>query len=165
MILADLPAGASVFLDANALVYHFQPHPVHGSACTALLKRIELQELSGFCSTHVLSEVAHRLMTLEASIAFGWPSKIVERLKQNPSQLQLLVKFRQSLQQIPKMGIQVLTIPAHLVDRAAAISQQTGLLSNDALVAAIMESNRLTNLASSDADFDRVPGITRFAPG
>jgi len=29
------------------------------------------------------------------------------------------------------------------------------------LVIAIMESSRLTNLASSDADFDRVPGITR----
>ena len=102
---------------------------------------------------------------LGASIAFGWPSKIVERLKQNPTPARSNCKFRQSLQQIPKMGIQVLTIPVQLVDRAAAISQQTGLLTNDALVLAIMESRRLTNLASSDADFDRVPGITRYAPG
>ncbi len=36
MIFADLPAGASVFLDANTLVYHFQPHPVHGPVCTTL---------------------------------------------------------------------------------------------------------------------------------
>jgi predicted nucleic acid-binding protein len=29
---------------------------------------------------------------------------------------------------------------------------------------AVMQANRLTNLASNDADFDRVPGLTRYAP-
>jgi predicted nucleic acid-binding protein len=29
---------------------------------------------------------------------------------------------------------------------------------------ALMRANGLTHLASNDADFDRVPGITRFAP-
>ena len=44
------------------------------------------------------------------------------------------------------------------------ICQQTGLLINDALIVALMQANRLTKLASHDADFDRVPGITRYAP-
>ena len=47
---------------------------------------------------------------------------------------------------------------------AAPICQQTGLLINDALIVALMQANRLTKLASHDADFDRVPGITRYAP-
>lgn len=77
---------ATVFVDANTLVYHFQPHPVLGSPCTALVKRIELKELSGVTSTHVVSEIAHRLMTMEASIAFGWTSKIVEmQIDQGPA--------------------------------------------------------------------------------
>jgi predicted nucleic acid-binding protein len=38
------------------------------------------------------------------------------------------------------------------------------LLSGDALVVAVMQANGLTNLASGDSDFDRVPSITRFAP-
>jgi predicted nucleic acid-binding protein len=63
MIFADLTVGNSVFLDANTLVYHFQPHPILGAACTDLVERIEHQELRGFTSTHVLSEMAHRLMT------------------------------------------------------------------------------------------------------
>lgn len=46
---------------------------------------------------------------------------------------------------------------------ATAISQQHGLLSNDALIIAIMREQGLANLASSDADFDRVTGIRRFA--
>jgi predicted nucleic acid-binding protein len=47
---------------------------------------------------------------------------------------------------------------------AGDISLQYGLLSSDALVVAMMQANNLTNLASNDADFDRVPGITRFSP-
>ncbi len=73
MTFADLLAGEAVFVDANALTYHFQPHPVFGPPCTALLRRIENQELAGFTSTHVLSEVSHRLMTIQASALFGWP--------------------------------------------------------------------------------------------
>lgn len=34
----------------------------------------------------------------------------------------------------------------------------------DALIVAVMQHHCLTNLASNDADFDRVSGITRYAP-
>jgi predicted nucleic acid-binding protein len=57
-----------------------------------------------------------------------------------------------------------LTIPPDLVAIAAANSQQYGLLSNDALLVAVMQANRLTKLASADTDFDRVPGLMRYAP-
>jgi predicted nucleic acid-binding protein len=71
MTFAEIPAAAAVFLDANTLVYHFTNHPTFGPACTQLLKQIEHQHLTGFISTHVLSEIAHRLMTLEAIDRFG----------------------------------------------------------------------------------------------
>jgi predicted nucleic acid-binding protein len=38
------------------------------------------------------------------------------------------------------------------------------LLTNDALILATMQDQTITDLASSDTDFDRVPGITRYAP-
>jgi predicted nucleic acid-binding protein len=164
MTFADPVRGESVFLDANLFVYHFEPHAVFGPSCTDLLKRIELQELAGYTSTQVLSEVGHRLMTMEASVFFTWPSKIVQRLKQNPASVQQLTKFRSALQKVPLLGIQVLTIPPTLLDPAAAVSQQTGLLSNDAMIVAVMQANGLTKLASEDSDFERVPGLTRFAP-
>jgi predicted nucleic acid-binding protein len=37
-------------------------------------------------------------------------------------------------------------------------------LTNDAIIVAVMQVNGLTTLASNDPDFDRVPGITRYAP-
>jgi predicted nucleic acid-binding protein len=68
------------------------------------------------------------------------------------------------IEDIPNLGIQVLTIPGLLIAAAATLSQTTGLLSNDALIVAVMQANGLTKLASHDADFDRVPGLTRYAP-
>jgi hypothetical protein len=37
MIFTDLAAGDAVFVDANTLTYHFQPHLVWGPSCSALL--------------------------------------------------------------------------------------------------------------------------------
>jgi predicted nucleic acid-binding protein len=165
MNFADLPSGAAVFLDANTLVYHFEPHWQFGPACTALLTRIENQELTGFSSTHLLAEVAHRLMTLEACAKFGWPfAGIAQRLKRDPASVQSLTRFRQALREVPQYGVRILPVLETLGDAGAAISQQTGLLTNDALAAAMMQHHGLVNLASNDADFDRVPWIKRFAP-
>jgi predicted nucleic acid-binding protein len=47
---------------------------------------------------------------------------------------------------------------------APVICQQYDLLINDALIVALMEANGLTKIASHDMDFDRVHGITRYAP-
>jgi predicted nucleic acid-binding protein len=44
------------------------------------------------------------------------------------------------------------------------MSQQHELLTGDALIVATMQQHGLTHLASADADFDRVPGITRYTP-
>jgi predicted nucleic acid-binding protein len=103
-------------------------------------------------------------MTLEAAALFGWTSNVVQHLKQQPTALQKLTAFRQAVERVPQLGIQVLSIPPDLVAAAAAISQQHGLLSNDALIVAVMQANGLTRLASHDADFDRITGLTRYAP-
>jgi predicted nucleic acid-binding protein len=165
MTFADLVAGDAVFVDANILTYHFQPHPAWGPPCTDLLRRIENQELVGFTSTHALSEVSHRLMTIQASTLLGWPfAGIGNRLRTNPAEVQKLTAFRQAIDQILQSKLQVLTIPPPLLATGAIRSQQIGLLTNDGLIVAVMQANGLTKLASSDQDFDRVPGLTRYGP-
>jgi predicted nucleic acid-binding protein len=165
MTFLQIPLGATVFLDANTLIYHFAPDPVFGPACSDLLIRIKRQEIDGCTSTHVLSEAAHRLMTIEAMNLYGWPvAGIARRLRKQPAEVQKLTRFRQAIQETQQYGIRVLTVAPDLIDGAAAISQQTGLLSNDALIVAVMQQHNLTNLASQDPDFDRVPGLTRYAP-
>src|SRR5262249_35869035 len=114
---------------------------------------------------HILSEVAHRLMTLEAMQAYGWKSAgIALKLRNHPNEVRTLTRFRQALQEISLFGIRILTIDAAWLDTAAAITQQTGLLQNDALVVAAMPALGMPQLASADPDFDRVAGLMRYAP-
>lgn len=165
MIYADLPAGATVFVDASVFIHHFEPNALYGPASTEFLERIENQEISGVTTTHIVSEIAHRLMTIEAMQTFGWKSAgIALRLRNHPTQVQTLKRFRQAIQEIPLFGLRILTIDLAWLDVAADVSQQTGLLHNDALVVAVMQHYGLTNLASADPDFDRVPGIVRYGP-
>jgi predicted nucleic acid-binding protein len=165
MTFADLKTGDSVFLDANTLVYHFTADAAFGTACTQLLQRIENQDLLGFTSTGVLGEAAHRLMTTEASSRFGWPfAGIGNRLRTNPAEVKKLLVFRRAVEDILQSKIQVLTIPPATFSAAMTQCQQIGLLTNDGLIVAVMQTNGLSKLASSDADFDGVPGITRYAP-
>ncbi len=164
MTFANLANGQSVFLDANTLIYHFVPHPLQ-PACQALLERIARQEIQGFTAADVLSDVAHRIMTLEAISTLGLPAaRIAQRLRNHPDNIQKLGVFRKDVEEVPTFGVQVLPITGDLVIAAAELSQKYGLLSNDALIVAVMQHHGLTNIASNDPDFDRVPGINRYAP-
>jgi predicted nucleic acid-binding protein len=165
MSFMDISNGTEVFVDANIFVHAYAPDPQLGPPSGQLLERIERSELRGITSSHVLSDVAHRLMSLEACAVFGWPfAGIARRLKRHPDEVQKLTRYRQAIDAVIAIGVQVLPTLAHHVSSAASISKQHGLLSNDALVAALMSEHGLSQLASHDADFDRVPGITRFAP-
>lgn len=49
---------------------------------------------------------------------------------------------------------------SHAVDE----TRKYGLLASDALIVAVMRAEGVTCIASHDADFDRVTGLTRYAP-
>jgi predicted nucleic acid-binding protein len=53
--------------------------------------------------------------------------------------------------------------PAHL-QTAQSLSATRGLLTNDALTAAVMQILALTDLASNDPDLSVVPGLTIWQP-
>src|SRR5258708_7438354 len=125
MTFADIPNGGSIFFDANTLFYHFTADPNYGSACTDLINRIERNEVSGFVSTHVLSDTSHRLMTIEAMLLHGWPlTGIASRLRRHRSEIGKFHRFRQAVDDVPKLGIQVLSIIPAFVPAACAISQR-----------------------------------------
>lgn len=130
MTFADIPTGASVFIDANTFVYHFAPHPVFKAACGLLLLR----------------------------------SGIAQRLRKHPQAIQSLSRFRRAIDAVPQFGVQILVPPSAIVSKAAASSQQHGLLSGDALIVASMQHFGISAIASHDADFDRVPGLVRYQP-
>jgi predicted nucleic acid-binding protein len=164
MTLDELVAGDAVFVDANIFTYHFQPHPILGPACTRLLQRIENREIDGYTTIPVLGEVCHRLMTMEAHHSLGWPfAGIGNRLRTNPIDVQKLTVFRLATEKVLQGRVVVLPVLPSTLAAAVVQCHQLGLLTNDGLILATMQAQGLTKLASHDADFDRVPGITRYA--
>ena len=165
MTFEDIPNGAAVMLDSNIFVYAFSKHPQLADACRELMDRTDRGEILGPTSIHGLSETAHRLMTLEACAAFGWPiTGIAQRLRRHPQELQQLSAYRAAIEQILNSQVRILAPKPDDVLAAADVSRQHGLLSNDALIVAIMRANGLTNLASHDADFHRIPGFNQYTP-
>jgi predicted nucleic acid-binding protein len=160
-----IPAGLALFLDANCLIYEATADPTYGLACKRLLERIENKELPGYTSSHVLAEMAHRLMTLEVTNRLSRPfTGMASWLRRHPSEVQQCKSHRRAIDELAALPLTILPVTGSLVSRGADLSIQFGLLTNDALIVAVMQDNGLNALASLDADFDRVPGITRYAP-
>jgi predicted nucleic acid-binding protein len=166
MTFDDLQTGDTAFVDANTFIYHFTNHAKYGAACTRLLERIELKEHIGFTASNCLADVAHRLMTIEAMGRMGWPlTGLAARLKRHHAEIPKLSLYQQATAKVGQLGIQILAISEHLVLTATGFSQQFELLTDDAIIVAVMRHHGLTKLASEDADFDGVPGLTHYGPG
>ncbi len=71
LTLTNIPDGETVFIDANIFVYAFGGHVTFATQCTELLERVEQKRLLGVASAAIVSEVAHRIMTIEACETFG----------------------------------------------------------------------------------------------
>jgi predicted nucleic acid-binding protein len=89
---------------------------------------------------------------------------LAARLRQHHAEIPKLAVYHQALARIAQIGVQVLPVVEQHVVQASQISRTHELLTGDAMIVAVMQDRGLIYLASSDADFDRVPGITRYAP-
>ena len=104
-------------------------------------------------------------MTIEAMGRFGWKAAgLAARLRKHHMEIPKLSLYQQATVQVAQLGIQVLPIAESLVVAATGLSPHYELLTGDALIIAVMRQQGLIHLASLDADFDRVSGITRYAP-
>lgn len=165
MTFNDIPSGSQVFIDANCLVYAATSDVTYGTPCQWLLEQIENKVFQGFTAAHVLGDLSHRLMTIEAALLFNRSmSGLANWLRRHPAEIQQLNQYRQSIDDLQAIPITIFPVTGALVSRAADFSRLHGLLTNDALIVTVMQNQGLTHLASNDADFDRVPGLIRYAP-
>jgi predicted nucleic acid-binding protein len=102
MTFDQIPSGTDIFHDANTLIYYFTAEPTYGAACTRLIERIEHADLRGFTAAEVLSDAAHRMMTIEAMQRFGWPlSGMAARLRIHHAEIAKLTVFQQAIEKVP----------------------------------------------------------------
>jgi predicted nucleic acid-binding protein len=165
--IQTLTAGTRVFIDSNIFVFATTHSGPLGQACTALLARVERDELSGITSTSVAAEVMHRLMVNEAREQFGFPSSrhTVEHLQQHPETVRQLTQHLGVASQIRRLHVDIVPLTVKDLHTSKALRRDHGLLTNDSLILAVMRSHKLLHLATHDSGFLRVPAIQVWMPG
>jgi predicted nucleic acid-binding protein len=162
MRLDAFPDGGRLFLDANIFLYH-----VWGQApsCSRLLGRIETGLVEGVTSTTVLGEVTHRLLIAEAIARYPQSIRHPTRfLKRHPDIVRALSQSRLIVERLTHLPLHVLPITPVLWHQALSITQELGLLLNDAITVACLRQLHIPHLASADHDFQLVPDLTLWSP-
>ncbi|MBM3890219.1 MAG: PIN domain-containing protein [Verrucomicrobia bacterium] len=162
MALSDLPDGVAAFVDANVFIYHFSGV---SPECRDFLQRVEKRAVRATTGAHVLLEVLHRLMILEALakglIAPGQPAK---KLKQRPDVIRQLRDYQRCVAEIRRLRMRVAPVNAALIEQSRSFRTAHGLMTNDSLTTAMMAQRRIIHLVSHDSDLKRVPGLMVHQP-
>lgn len=162
MNLNDLPHGVLVFIDANIFIYHFSGVSVD---CRTLLKRVEQGDINASTGAHIVLEVLHRLMAIEAvSKGFITPGQPAKKLKQHPDIITQLSDYNKCVSEIRNLKMRVHPVTLRQIRNSETNRSSYGLMTNDSVTAAMMYSYGIKNLASLDSDLSRAPGLTLYQP-
>ena len=160
--LTDLQAGKRVFIDANIFIYHFTGL---SQECSAFLERCERGELWGVTAVHILLEVLHRLMMIEAvTKGLVTSGNVARKLRKRPNVVKQLADYQTQTEAILEMGIEVVGLTSDSLKIGHPYRCWDGLLVNDSLTAAAMEAEGISDLATADPDFTRVEGLRVYSP-
>jgi len=160
--LPELPAGQTVFLDANIFIYHFTGL---SQECSIFLERCERGGLWGVTAVHILLEVLHRLMMVEAvTKKLVTSGNVARKLRKRPNVVKQLADCQTQTEAILEMGIEVVDLTSDSLKISHPYRERDGLLVNDSLTAAVMEAEGIVDIATADYDFTRVGGLHVYSP-
>ncbi len=161
----NLPDKGICFVDADIFYCHFVETDLLSEPSTAFLEKVAMGNLEAYTSIHVLSEAIHKIMLAEAARRFARErAGLVNWLHRHPERIAELSEFRQAASELVEVGLNLLTTDATDLITAGQLSSEMGLLTNDAMIIALMRRYSLSHLVTNDDDFDGVPGITVWKP-
>ena len=161
----DMPNGTACFVDANIFYYHIVEMPGLSQPSTAFLERVASGEVLGFTSVHVLAEAVHKIMLAKAAAAFALNrTGLVNWLQRHRDRITELRQFRQAAGELLAIGMSIVPADGLILQDAARLSAELGVLTNDALVPALIQRHGLLHLATNDDDFDAAPGLKIWKP-
>jgi len=162
MRLDRIESGSEVFIDANIFIYHFTGSSLEGSD---FLSRCEQGDLTGITSVHVLLEVLHRLMMIEAVRKDLVKSpNILKKLKKFPERIKQLNEYFINTLKIPEMNIVVKPVSLGTILTSQAVRAGYGLMVNDSLIVASMQEEGIKVIATNDDEFSRIKSLQVHKP-
>ena len=162
MTFSEIASNARLYIDANIFVYHFAEA---SDECTSLILRCGQGGTRAFTGTHVLLEVAHRVMMAEAvDKGLVTPGNVPRKLKRRPEIASQLNGHSDAIRFILDTGITILQVDTEMLEISANLRTQTGFLVNDSVSLAMMERHGIRAIATNDMDFQRVAGLEVHIP-
>lgn len=109
--------------------------------------------------------MGHKLMFSELIEKHGIkPSEVLTKMKTTPEIIASLEKYKDIVLKIGAIGIKVLPNSDKTHEKANSFVKKYKLLSNDAINAALMEEHGIKDIATNDADFERVSFLKVWKP-
>ncbi|MFN8495196.1 MAG: type II toxin-antitoxin system VapC family toxin [Caldilineaceae bacterium] len=163
---STIPARVTVMIDANILIYALFPQSRQHASCKHLLERGARSELALQLVVNTAADVIHRAMVLEviSQGKFQKSGDAVTYLKQTPQAVQQLTRYRTILSDITLAHIKILPLTYRDLHTSRQYRDNYGVMTNDSLILAVMQRERIQFLATNDSDFERVPGIAVRQP-
>ena len=164
-MLSSLPDGTSCFVDANIVCYHIIQTPPLSDECSRFIKRIERGAVRASTSASVVAEAIHKVMLAEAIQHHKLDHRgLAHRLQRQRELIAGLSEHRKVPTLMKALPLHVEPVTLDILERAANITTQHRLLTNDAVTIAVMEKLGLSHLVTNDDNFDSVPGLSIWKP-
>lgn len=162
MDIKSLPAGEDVLIDTNIIIYYLSNL---SSECQEFLRRIARGELNGFVTTVILAELLHRRMMAEAIMkGLISPGQPVKKLKAQSHLIQQLTEYITDVEMLLQLPLQMVEVTVGDVRTSHSLRAAHGLFVNDSINLACALRLGIANIATHDADFNRVPNLLVWEP-
>jgi predicted nucleic acid-binding protein/predicted transcriptional regulator len=155
------PHGSRVFVDSNVILYALDPKSLPAGI---FLSRWDGKAVDGTISTVTLAEVAHRRMVEEARTQGLTGSNPARALARRPELVRQLRVYAEDVRDLLAGELNVEPIRQEDFFVALELQNQHGLLTNDSLNLAVAKRLGIHEIATADANFDKVQGVIATSP-
>ncbi len=160
--LSSLPSRSFVFIDANIFIYGLSGESAQSAQ---LLERCLREDVTGITLFETVNEATHRFMVAEA-LAKGLITRgTAKRLREQSGLIPALSDYWVNVERLLALNLLFVPVNEEILRAAQPERQAFSLLTNDSMIVACMREYGVSFLATNDADFERVTGITVFKPG
>jgi predicted nucleic acid-binding protein len=159
--LDTVPDGSNVLIDANVFVYALSNV---SQQCMTFLSRCSREQIYGITLFEAVHEATHQFMLAEARSKGLAAAQLRKYLSEHPEAVKRLTDYWTNTQRILALNLIFLPGEEKIVVGAQKARAEAGLLTNDSVIVAAMREYGISNIATSDALFGNVNGLSVFSP-
>ena len=161
--LSRIPRASFVFIDSNIFTYFLLRDTDFFRKWSHFLKYIESGYFIGFINNIVISETLFNFVKAEVCNNHGIkPNEFIRYVKENPESIGE-VDISDVIDVFTMPNLNLVDVPPKLIPLLRDAHKKS-LLSNDAFHLLTMEYLNIRDIATNDADFEKIAGIKVWKP-